>query len=158
MDRSELVEITFRLPLTALGRLSSLLETVGQTASGTERGETAGFDPARFEAVRAAETGGGILQEPALPERAGRSAEEIRREERSSPAPSDPAAEEVRIETAEEAPRDPRERLTREERTVALGEVRRPQRDVSLGEGRQDRERPVRLGEVRREERAVSRR
>ena len=62
MDPRELVEITFRLPLEALGRLSPLLEAVDQRAvqERTEGGEASSFDMARFEAVRAGE--------PELPE------------------------------------------------------------------------------------------
>ena len=62
MDPRELVEITFRLPLEALGRLSPLLEAAGQgmVQERTEGGEASSFDMARFETVRAGE--------PALPE------------------------------------------------------------------------------------------
>ena len=57
MDPREMVEITFRLPLEALGRLSPLLEAAGQgmTREQPESGEGASFDEKQFEAVRAGE-------------------------------------------------------------------------------------------------------
>ena len=110
MDPRELVEITFRLPLEALGRLAPLLDTAGRgtVQERTEGGEGASFDMERFETVRAGE--------PELPE-----------DRRTDPG--EPEVMGRRMETAE--PVLPEE-TAREVRDVALGESVRQEWEVSL--------------------------
>ena len=110
MDSRELVEITFRLPLEALGRLAPLLEAAGRETAEeqTEGGQAASFDMEQFEAVRA--------EEPVLPER-------------PAAAVGEPEAAGREGQIAEPllsaAP-------LREQRNVELGESVREERDVSL--------------------------
>lgn len=100
MDPRELVEITFRLPLEALGRLAPLLEAAGQgtVQEKAEGGEAASFDMARFEAVRAGE--------PELPEgrviAAGEPEAAGRTSEGTEPVlPGEPVREAWNVETGE---------------------------------------------------------
>lgn len=110
MDPRELVEITFRLPLEALGRLSPLLEAAGQgtVQERTEGGEASSFDMEQFEAVRAGE--------PELPESpravAGEPEADGRTAERTEPVLP--------------------EETVREGRDIEMGESVRQERDVSL--------------------------
>ena len=110
MDPRELVEITFRLPLEALGRLAPLLEAAGRGTAEeqTEGGQAASFDMEQFEAVRA--------EEPVLPERPAAAAGE------PEAAGREGQIAEPLLSTAP----------LREQRNVELGESVREERDVSL--------------------------
>lgn len=110
MDPRELVEITFRLPLEALGRLSPLLEAAGQgtVQERTEGGEASSFDMARFEAVRAGE--------PELPEDRAIAAGEPEAGGRAAELPEPVLPEET----------------ARKVRDIEMGESVRQERDVPL--------------------------
>ena len=110
MDPRELVEITFRLPLEALGRLAPLLEAAGRETAEeqTEGGQAASFDMEQFEAVRA--------EEPVLPERPATAAGEPEAAGREG---------QIAEPLLSAAP-------LREQRNVELGESVREERDVSL--------------------------
>lgn len=138
MDQRELVEITFRLPLTALGQLSSLLEAAGQAMTQEERtesGQGTSFDEAQFEAVQAAE-----------PELSGERSGAVSDPELSrgrEMAAVEPELGEAAVEWEE--PALPERRRMEGTEPELLEEIVRPSQEVELGESvRQERDVSVR--------------
>ncbi len=134
MDQRELVEITFRLPLTALGQLSSLLEAAGQarTQEPAESGQGASFDEKQFETIRSGEPELYRSREAAM----GELEQSSNREE----AASDPELPEARAAKPEE-PGLPESRWTERIAPVFPEETVRPSREIEPGTSiRQERD------------------